>query len=116
MEKVFLTCPFTGASFQAFEREDKLYFARALDHEMYSVTYDKQANCYIIPKELFRHVEIITPGGACEILNVSRARISQLLNDEIIPAHLVNDQPMFILSDVLEYKENRKPGRPRKED
>ena len=118
MEKMRLTCPFTGIEFQAFKepKTHKLYFANPLTHEMVSAKWDKVANTYVIPAEMFRFVETCTTVEAMEILNVSRQRISQIVNDNVIPSHIVNNQPVFILSDVLQYKENKKPGRPRKVD
>ena len=118
MEKMKLTCPFTGIEFQAFKepKTHKLYFANPLTHEMVSAKWDKVSNTYVIPAEMFRFVETCTTVEAMEILDVSRQRISQIVNDNVIPSHIVNNQPVFILSDVLQYKENKKPGRPRKVD
>ena len=113
MEKVFLTCPFTGCEFQGFKHNGKLHFSHPLLHEMFSANVVDGK--IIIPERLFAHVETITPNDAMEILDVSRQRISQLVNDEVIPSHIVNGQTVFLKSDVLDYKENRKAGRPRKD-
>ena len=117
MEKMKLTCPFTGIEFQAFKepKTHKLYFANPLTHEMTSAKWDMIANAYVIPAEMFRYIETISTVEAMEILDVSRQRISQIVNDNVIPSHIVNNQPVFILSDVLQYKENKKPGRPKKD-
>ena len=116
MEKMKLTCPFTGIEFQAFRepKTHKLYFANPLTHEMVSAKWDKVANTYVIPVEMFRFVETVGTSELAEMLDVSRQRVSQIVNDNVIPSHIVNNQPVFILSDVLQYKENKKPGRPRK--
>lgn len=117
MERAMFTCPFTGVEFQAFKEPHtkKMFFAHALDHEMFGITWDMERDCFIVPAYMFRHIPTCTPAEAAEILDVSRQRVSQLVNDDIIPSHIVNNQPVFILKDVLEYKENRKNGRPRKD-
>ena len=112
MEKVFLTCPFSGVEFQGFKHNGKLHFSHPLLHEMFSVSVENGK--IIIPESLFTHVETITPNDAMDLLGVSRQRISQLVNDDVIPSHMVNGQPVFIKSDVVEYAQNRKAGRPRK--
>ena len=113
MEKVYLTCPFTGVNFQGFKHNGKIMFNHPLLHEMCSATIDNGK--IIIPANLFAHIETVTPNEAADILCVSRQRISQLINDDVIPSHMVNGQPVFIETELLEYKENRKAGRPRKD-
>ena len=112
MEKVFLTCPFTGIEFQGFKHNGKLHFSHPLLHEMCSANIKDNRIC--IPESLFTHIETITPSDAMDILDVSRQRISQLVNDDVIPSHMVNGQPVFLKADVLEYRDSRKAGRPRK--
>lgn len=114
MEKVYLTCPFTGVNFQGFKHDGKLYFNHPLLHEMNACTCENGK--ITIPESLFVRIDTITPGEAMEILDVSRQRISQLVNDNVIPSHIINGQPMFIKSDVVQYKENRKIGRPKKDE
>lgn len=117
MERVIFTCPFTGVEFQAFKEphSKRMFFAHALDHEMFGITWDMERDCFIVPAHMFRHIPTCTPAEAAEILDVSRQRISQLVNDDVIPSHIVNGQPVFVMSDVLNYKESRKAGRPRKD-
>ena len=79
---------------------------------MCSATVENGKVC--IPESLFTRIETVAPNDAADILNVSRQRISQLVNDDVIPSHMVNGQPVFIMSDLLNYKENRKAGRPKK--
>lgn len=116
MQRMKLTCPFTGVEFEGFKETSlgKFFYANPLNHEMTSVKYDSATNSITINLEDFAHVETVTPDEATDILMISRQRMSQIVNENVIPAHIVAGKPVLKLSQVLDYKENRKPGRPRK--
>lgn len=133
MEKVKLTCPLTGIPFEMmFKEKIKQLKNENFDFKLFPILSKPLCNhplehypldIYIneryelcIPMTYFELIETVTPVEASEILETSRQRITQILNDDIIPSHIVNGKPVFKLDDVLEYKENRSVGRPKRED
>ena len=133
MEKVKFTCPLTGVGFEMIFQEKIKHFEtefsklpvfpilskplcnHPIEHYPLDV-YINERYELCIPMTYFELIETVTPVEASEILETSRQRITQILNDDIIPSHMVNGKPVFRLDDVLEYKENRSVGRPRKDD
>ena len=112
MKEVILTCPFTGLDFTALETADgKLIVKHALTGEDIHVNWNCSIARYNIPKNAFKHVETCTPAQAAEILEVSRQRIDQIIKGNIIPVHMVNGSPVFLLQDVYQYRDTRKAGR-----
>lgn len=112
MKEITLTCPFTGLEFTAMECADgKLIVKHALTGEDIPINWNCSINRYNLQKSAFKHIETCTPAQAMEILDVTRQRIDQIIKNEIIPVHIINGNPLFVLSEVMEYKDTRKPGR-----
>lgn len=120
MEKRMFTCPMTGVEFEAMSMEPytvpfvKMVTHHPLKHEPVEMYLNERWEI-CIPLRYFDHIKTVTPIEASEILGVSRQRIAQILSDNIINSHTVNGSSVFLLDDVLAYKESRQPGRPRKE-
>lgn len=113
MQELKLTCPFTGVEFTAIETVDgDLLVIHPLTKEQIKINFNHTTLTYSMNSETFKHHDTVTPAELIGILGVSRQRVSQIVQDEVIPVHLVNGSPVFLLSDVLEYKENRKVGAP----
>lgn len=116
MKEIILTCPFTGCEFKALEDSDKnIYFNHPLTGEALRMNYNYTIKRYNLPKSYFDRMEVVTFAQAAEILGVSRQRISTIASTNVIRPVMLNGQQCFILSDVLDYKETRKVGAPRKE-
>ena len=116
MKEKILTCPFTGCQFTALEDADgNLYVKHPLTDDMNRVNYNCSIKKYNIPMQLFKHIETVTLVQAAEILEVTRQRMSMIAANNTIPAKTVNSQTVFILGDVLKYKETRKTGAPKKD-
>lgn len=120
MEKKILTCPLTGIEFELISLENQLVpLSKAVTHhplKHYPLDIHMNERWEIcIPYKYFEHIETVTPTEAGEILGVSRQRITQIMSDGVIDSHIVNNSPVLLLDDVMEYKESRQPGRPRKE-
>lgn len=116
MRETILTCPFTGCQFNALiDADDNLYVKHPLTGEVNRVNYNCSIKKYNVSKDLFKHIETVTLGQAAEILDITRQRMSAIAENNTIPAKNVNGQTVFVLSDVLQYKETRKTGRPRKD-
>ena len=121
MEKKLLTCPLTGVEFELMSLENQLVpLSKAVTHHPllhYPLDiYINERWEVCIPYKYFEHIKTVTPTEAAEILGVSRQRIAQIISDNVIDSHIVNGSPVLLLDDVMEYKENRQPGRPRKEN
>ena len=110
---MILTCPFTGVEFTALKSVDgDLLVIHPLTGEQIKIDYDKSTNRYIMPAEAFAHIPTASPYDLIDMLQVTRQRVTQIVQNEVIPVHHVNNLPVFLVSDVLEYKKNRKVGAP----
>ena len=117
MKEIRLTCPFTGVEFSALEDcSGNIYAKHTITSEDIKLNWNCTIKRYNIPKSAFKHYETVTPVQAAEILGVSKQRISQIVQEQIIPVHMVNESPVFLLVDVKEYSQNRAVGRPKKVD
>lgn len=117
MQEVMLTCPFTGVTFKALtDVTGNLYFNNPLTGEACRINYNISIKKYNMPKEYLKHVPTVTLTETAEILEVSRQRVSTIAQTGVIEPKTINGQTVFLLDEVLEYKENRKVGAPRKVD
>lgn len=118
MKPVSITCPFTGQVINATQDENTktLYMQNAITHEPIVCIYDFERNCYSIPADiLMRKYDLISMTHAAYILGVTRQRISYIAKNGIIDPVYLNGKTMFHRQDVLDYKETRKVGAPKKE-
>lgn len=107
------TCPLTGASFDAVHLENSLVAINPLNGAQ--IAYPIRNGYIMVPLWSLEEIETLTPVQAADYLDVSRQRIDQLAATNKICQRYVNGSPVFLKSDVVEYKNNRKNGRPRKE-
>ena len=116
MRKIKMTCPFTGLEFDAIETADRNVTAiNPISGEQINMTYNNQCKRYMIPAEFFKQIELVDIAKASEILDVSRQRISKIASDRVVKSFSINGKTMFIMSDIVKYKETRKVGAPFKE-
>ena len=116
MREILLTCPFTGCTFNALQDADEnLYFVHPLTGETLRMNYNASIKKYNLDKALLKRVQTVTLSQAAEILEVSRQRASAIAQSGVIAPKRVNGQIVFVLDDVLKYKESRKVGAPPKE-
>lgn len=116
MKKIMLTCPFTGIPFEALRSADGSLIAQnPITGENMRIGYNEPNRRYLIDDRLFKHIEVVSASQAAEILGISRARISKIIKDDIIPHYKTNGKYMLRLDDVMLYADNRTVGRP-KED
>lgn len=107
------TCPLTGAPFDAVHLENSLVVIDPLTNTQ--IAYPVRDGYMMVPLWALGNVETMTPVQAAELLGVSRQRIDQLAATGKLCQRYVNGSPVFLKSDVVEYKISRKNGRPRKE-
>ena len=117
MKPVSITCPFTGITVKAMESGDKtLFFRNAITREEIMCPYDYISDCYSIPAEMLtQKYDLVSMTHAAYILGVTRQRMTQIARDETIKPLVVGGKTMFARDDVLEYKNKRKVGAPKKE-
>ena len=115
MREITCTCPFTGLEFNALEDENtgNLVFTNPLTGLQETAT--RVGRNYVLTIEQTKWVPIVKAYDAKVILQVSKQRIAQIINSETIPVKRINKEPYFLKADVLEYRENRQVGAPRKE-
>ena len=105
------TDPITGTQFDAPIFKDHMVLTHAITGE--------KVHCRIVrdvvymPLRWFDNIEQMTSLEVCKELNITRARLSQLISKEVLkPIHIGNEH-YFLCDQVLEYKRNRKNGRPK---
>lgn len=114
MQKITMTCPFTGVEFEALKYADgSLIVQNPLTGKNVRVGYNRPANRYLVDTHQFKHIETVSSAKAAEMLGVSRARISAIVKDDTIPHYTVNGAHVFLVSDIINYAENRTNGRPK---
>ena len=115
MKEIKLTCPFTGVEFTALgDINGNIYVKHALTGEDIKLNWNCSIQRYNLPKNAFKYYETITPVQAAKMLEVSKQRISQIVQEQIIPVHIINGSPVFLFDDVEKYSQNRTVGRPKK--
>lgn len=105
------TDPITGTPFDAPVFKDYMVLTNAITGE--------KVHCRIVrdvvymPLRWFDHVALMSSPDVCGELKITRARLSQLVSKEVLkPIHIGNEH-YFMSNQVLEYKRNRKNGRPK---
>lgn len=115
MLEIIMTCPLTGCEVRAVKDEqNNVYVKHPLTDEIFKAKYICQSNEYVLPAQLFEHIETVTLSEAAEILGVTRQRVSTIANSGVIKPKIINNQTIFVRDEVLEYKRTRKVGAPRK--
>lgn len=113
MKLIKLTDPFTGAPLEAVRMEDHLIFDRPLKAEKL-VCHIVEKDYVKLPLKCFEYVELMDGKEAAMELHVSRQRMVQLVEANILKPVYLGKTQYFSRADVLEYKKSRKPGRPKK--
>lgn len=115
MKEITLTCPFTGVEFKALEQNDgTLLVKNPISGNMHVLKCNEMGKIEI-SRNWLDHINMVNAKEAAEILEISRQRISAIIQNKTIPSYLIANTPMLKLSDVLKFKETRKCGRPFKE-
>lgn len=106
-----LTDPFTGAPIEAMQMDDHLTFTSPLNGGQFICRIDN--GCISLPLGEFDYVELMDSQDAAMMLHVSRQRISQLVDTDVLKPIYLGKTQYFSKEDVLNYKKERKPGRPK---
>lgn len=117
MKRITLTCPFTGVTFEATETADGDIIAyNPLSGEEVVMKFNTGIRHYYMRPGLWREIETHTLKDAAELLNVSVQRVSAMVKNGTIPAHVLpNGDKVILQTDIDLYNENKTYGRPRKD-
>ena len=109
-------CPFTGSRFEALQDcWGNLVVTNPVIGKNMHVNLDQKGEFYLVPVRYLTDEETMTSSEAAEYLGVSRQRVSNLATYGIVSSFSVDDKPMFLKRDIIEYAETRTVGRPKKE-
>ena len=109
MQKVMITCPFTGLEFEAIEFADGSIIAtNKITGEDMRIGLNPSCNRYMIDKRYIRHVPMVTMEECAEFLEVSKPRISKLVKDGRLQT-VKPSAALYITRDsMLDYKRHQK--------
>ena len=80
MEKVMITCPFTGMEFEALKYADgRLVTSNKITGEEIHISFNSSIRKYMLDAHLFKHVPLVTMDECAETLGVSKPRVSALV-------------------------------------
>ena len=80
MEKVLITCPFTGMEFEALKYADgRLVTSNKITGDEIQITYNSSIKKYMLDARLLKHVPLVTMDECAETLGVSKPRVSALV-------------------------------------
>lgn len=115
MRRILLTCPFTGVTFEALQTADNNIIARnPITGEEVRMNYNCSCDRYYIYPEAFKMVETLTLSEAADMLDISVQRVSKMVNDGLIKTFEIDGKKKTTLESVLNYKETRKVGAPKR--
>ena len=116
MEKITLTCPFTGVEFDALKSADGVLIVNnPLTGENMRIGANYHSHKYLVDMRQFKRIETVTQAQAADLLGVSRARVSAIVKENTIPHYQVAGSNVFLKEDLLAYAETRTVGRPKDE-
>lgn len=105
MQKVSITCPFTGLEFEAVEYADGRFIAtNVITGEDVHISYNPSIDRYLVPKGAFKHEPLMTLGECAELLDVSKPRVTALVNSGKIKAVRPGSSVYVTKNSVLEYR------------
>ena len=109
MEKVLITCPFTGLEFEAIKYADgRLVTTNLLTGEDMHITYNSSCNRYMIDPKEFRHTPLVTMAECAEYLDVSKPMITKLAKAGTLQAVRPGASVYITKDSMLEYACKRK--------
>lgn len=109
MQKVLVTCPFTGLPFEAIEYADgRIVATNKLTGEDIQMTYNASNNRYMVKSSAFKHIPLVTMEECAETLGISKARVSVLMKQDRL-TYVKPDAQVYITRDsMLDYKRHQR--------
>lgn len=116
MKKIILTDPFTGIDFDAWVFDDESIIAiHPLTGQTIKANYDEHTKRFMLPVEVFEHIDTCTMQDAADFMNVSIQCVSNACKSGKLPVkELPNGSKMIVKQDLINYNDNKRAGRPKK--
>ena len=109
MEKVMITCPFTGLEFEAIKYADgRLVTTNQITGQDMQVTYNSSCNRYMIEPKEFKHTPLVTLAECAEYLDVSKPMITKLAKAGTLQTVRPGASVYITKESMLEYDCKRK--------
>ena len=87
MEKVMITCPFTGLEFEGIKYADgRIITTNKITGEDIHITYNASCNRYMIDPREFHHKPLVTLAECADRLGVSKAWVSKMATKGVLKA------------------------------
>lgn len=105
MERIMITCPFTGVPFEAIRYTDgRIIATNAITGEDMHITYNAPIKRYMFDEKYFHAEKMLTLQECADLLGISRARVSVLAKQDRLKAVKPSAQMYISLNSVLQYK------------
>ncbi len=105
MEKILITCPFTGLSFEAVKFADgRIVSTNPLTGNDVTMKYNASCNRYMIDPQEFKHKPLLTLNEVCDMLDLSKARVSRLVNEGRLQSVRPGSTVYVTKDSVLKYR------------
>lgn len=109
MEKVVITCPFTGFEFEALRYADgRIVTSNRITGEEIQLTYNPSIKKYMLPASALKHIPMVTMEECAEELGVSKPRISALIKKNRLRTIRPGAVVYITKESVLDYKRQQR--------
>lgn len=109
MEKVMITCPFTGLEFEALKYMDgRIITSNAITGEEIQLTYNPSIKKYMMPASILKHIPLVTMDECARELGVSKPRITALIKDHRLQTLRPGAVVYITKESMLDYKHSRR--------
>ena len=117
MEKITVTCPFTGLPFEAIKYADgRLVTTNKITGEDMQITYNASNNRYMFLASELKFHALLTMDECADELGISKPRISKLVKQNRLKAIKPDAQLYITRASMLEFKQQRTERNERLED
>jgi len=108
MEKITVTCPFTGLPFEAIKYADgRLVTTNKVTGKDMQITYNASNNRYMFLASELKFHALLTMDECAEELGISKPRISKLVKQNRLKAIKPDAQLYITRASMLEFKQQR---------
>ena len=109
MEKVMITCPFTGLEFEALKYADgSIVTSNKITGEEIQLTYNPSIKKYMLSGSLLKHVPLVTMEECANELGVSKPRVSALIKKNRLQTVRPGAVVYITKDSMLDYKRQQR--------
>lgn len=112
MEKVMITCPFTGLEFEALKyADDRLVTSNKITGEEIQITYNPSIKKYMLDARQLKHIPLVTMEECAETLGVSKPRVSVLVRKGKLQTVRPSAALYITKESMLDYKRQQRKAK-----